>query len=945
PIKPRTVTTTVSPPVIQQAEVKFQGGGSTGLRLELTGKDFTLDNPFVDGGLLGSRVVDLFVTIEVGGRDFFDTDGDLEILGGKDIIIEGDQLSLFEGKLTVPIPSGAMIGGTTITVNRPMNLPTDGTFQRQIISSNPIIPSGDGRYGFSVSARDDVVTVLNLNGSVTSVNTGGPQRRPQVVAHIPLGVGTPGREDASEAPRKSIPSADGSLLYVTLEKAGAIAVVDAVGLQEVDTVPLDPLNPVESVGIQPIKLLDSATPFDLTTDPNGDYLFISDRVQSTIYVVDIDRFSPTFHQLLGSVNLGAARGGGVTYGLLGLRGIAVSSDGKNLFVAAPAQDVHQSAVGQQGAVLRLSLEGLQERSRLGAGRDDSNEVLPLSFNPEELGSVIPVGPAPFEITATEDADVVLVTDRVNDRRALGVIRASETVDGIVEYNVDDISVVNFGRIPRLVEGRDTHAFAVSNVSGVTYVPENAFQDLLADNESDGSHPAYALVTGYNALQLGDPKKDPGIAPFQAYNVFFDPERDNSFDTVTVPVGAGGTIGIIRNPLGDFDDTSGIDVPRIVAATRPIQAGFPDDIAASLQTGTVIAPFQAIDSVFAYDLVGIINQIESTIDTGVLPVWSQFPEDQPAADPAAASDELSRLLRGPLSTVPIDALNPNLAIAADYRYFGDVEVGYGFPPVDPFGGEPNNYLPVDVNFNPLTNAIPRGVSVQPELTAELVQLASTPFGQQVGLQAFPTEAASVEAGRFARAEVHTGALSDVHELVTYTSQNTERSLTLQYDSLRAEPRTLQYFQVANLAALDLGADDFLSVGFTAINGDLRFRPNGVDADDPNFASSGLVGGEALFKQGELEETSGYGAGVPIDFREAPTGLYNLRIEAGVLKNTGSGYRLGSDIDQFEPLAVVNGTQDIFGAGWGLAGLLRLYAGPDGALLVDGTGTESIFLSPQ
>ena len=116
------------------------------------------------------------------------------------------------------------------------------------------------------------------------------------------------------------------------------------------------------------------------------------------------------------------------------------------------------------------------------------------------------------------------------------------------------------------------------------------------------------------------------------------------------------------------------------------------------------------------------------------------------------------------------LNPNIAIAADYRYYGETQVGYGIPPEDPFGGEPNNYVPIDVNANPLTNAIPRGVSVQPGLTKELIQLVPTPFGQRVGLQAFPTEAARVEAGRFAEAEIHTGALSDAHELVTYLSQN-------------------------------------------------------------------------------------------------------------------------------------------------------------------------------
>ena len=66
--------------------------------------------------------------------------------------------------------------------------------------------------------------------------------------------------------------------------------------------------------------------------------------------------------------------------------------------------------------------------------------------------------------------------------------------------------------------------------------------------------------------------------------------------------------------------------------------------------------------------------------------------------------------------------------------------------------------------------------------------------------------------------------------------------------------------------DLGPEDLISVSMTAISDDLRFRPNGVDPDDPVFAGSGLNGGEALFKPGEIEQGNGYGAGIPIDFRE-------------------------------------------------------------------------------
>ncbi|MGB7323492.1 MAG: putative Ig domain-containing protein, partial [Rubripirellula sp.] len=941
PLKPRSVVTASTPPTILSAEVTFDLDEP---KLKLTGTDFTFVNPYAQASDLGSKVEDLYVLIEVGGKDFVGTDGELVVLGGADIRIDGSLLSIEdssggEGRkvLTAPIPAGAIIGNTTITVNRPMQLPADGQFRRQVITSNPVTPLGAGNLGFTVSASNDTVSVLDLSAVVDSASGLGQQRRPKLIAEIPLGVGDNARVSESEAPRKTVTSVDGSLLYVTLQRSAAIAVVDAVALQEVD------MNN-ERIGIQAIELPEGATPFDAVTDPDGDYLFVSDYLRPTIYVIDIDRFSPSFHTVLGMLNVGGTTRTGETVGLLGLRGIAVSSDGARLHVAAPAQDLFRTITGDEGAVLNISLAGLRDQARFGTkvtGPDgkpilDATPPLPISFDLNGENAVTFVGPGPFEITATEDPNVMLVTDRVNDRRAFGVIRRVVTESGREEYLDDYVSVVDFGRIPRQAEGRDTHAFAISNVGGVAYVPANAFQEFLKTDSDDGSHPAYAVITGYNALKQGDPKKDPGIAPFFAYNVLEDRPDGDGYYTISVPVGAGGTIGIIRSPLGDFDNI--LDKPRIVAATRPIQSGFPDDIAASIRTGTIIAPFQATDGVFAYDLLGIIAEIEKEVDGDELPQWSQFPEDP------AVNTQLSRLLRGPLSTVPIDAINPNLAIAGDYRYFdqirdGKLEVGYGVPPLDPFGNEPNNYVPIAVDDSP------RGVSVQPTVSPVFPALTPTPFGQRVALQAFPGVGMTVEAGRFAQADAHTGALLDGHELVSYLSQNESRSLRLRYDSLRAEPRTLEYFQVANLPDLNVGDEDFLAVGVTAIGGDIRIGPNGVDPTDPVLAAAGLDGGEALFKVGEIKKGSGYGAGVPIDFTDAPTGLYNLRVEAGVLKSSGGGYSLGTVIDQTEPLAVVNGIDSPFGAGWGLEGLLRLHAGTDGVLLVDGNGTEQIFLSPE
>ncbi|MEL6108114.1 MAG: putative Ig domain-containing protein, partial [Planctomycetota bacterium] len=76
PAAPRATATPFAP-VLATGQVRFLPTGTT---VELLGTNFVGENPFAGvpnsgTGTLGSRVEDLYVTIEVGGRDTFDTDG------------------------------------------------------------------------------------------------------------------------------------------------------------------------------------------------------------------------------------------------------------------------------------------------------------------------------------------------------------------------------------------------------------------------------------------------------------------------------------------------------------------------------------------------------------------------------------------------------------------------------------------------------------------------------------------------------------------------------------------------------------------------------------------------------------------------------------------------------------------------------------------------------
>ncbi len=102
--------------------------------------------------------------------------------------------------------------------------------------------------------------------------------------------------------------------------------------------------------------------------------------------------------------------------------------------------------------------------------------------------------------------------------------------------------------------------------------------------------------------------------------------------------------------------------------------------------------------FGYDFPAAIRLIEEHSDRGFVQSWSQLPES-----PDNNIPELSYILRGPLSTVPIEGISPAIATSADYRFYsftnerGRPQAGYGTPDKDPFGnGPPNLYAPLPVD---------------------------------------------------------------------------------------------------------------------------------------------------------------------------------------------------------------------------------------------------------
>ncbi|HND52087.1 MAG TPA: YncE family protein, partial [Pirellulaceae bacterium] len=779
PFPPTLVVQDIAPPVITKAEVNF---GTDVLnphpQIVMTVQNLLLEEPkFRGASTLGMNLSDLYVTLEIGGRDTFGPDGTATLVGGRDIRIHGDELQLdSQGHLLARIPAGAMVGSAYITVTRPMDAPTNGKLQRQEYTSNPaqVIPLG--RYAFVANGGNDTISAIDTAHVQTFVdgnNSTSQKLSPIEVARIPLGVGllTP---PTHLAPRKLAVTPDGTRVYATLDGANRIAVIDAVALQEVDVKPDETALPTDSPqetarkqathGLQEIELPTGARPFQAVIDAAGKRLYVTDSVAGMVYVVDVDPFSPKFHQLVQRISLGSDMWG-EAIAPLGLRGAAISADGQRLYVLAPVRTLFGAYSGEQGRIATIYLQ-----PPTGSGYKEG----PV-FDSRLPNAVIKTaGPEPYDITATDDPNVLLFVDRSADKNGFGVLRRVVPSKGQEYVTTQYIDLTTFGMIPRLVEGRSTQAFGVSNAQGVTFVPANTYSAFLKDDthpNGGAPHPSYAFITGYNKFSPEDPKHDPALAPYLAYNPTFtqevtqfvmvwQPTPDNPSQdgfwrhqevkvqkAVTVPVGAGGNVGIIRNPLGSFGNL--IDRPRIVAATDPVMAGFPDNLAVSPLTNLIITPYQAKNMVAAYDAVQIVGSIEHEVVAQKQPLakWSQWEENP------AIPDELSLLLRGKYSTIPINSLNRAIDIAGDFHFFQDTDggIGYGVSTKGPTGETPNAFAPLTVG------RLPRGVAVQPASTGDIVSLQPTPYNVQPSFEAFPNEPLQLPSGVQSTVEAQTGLL--------------------------------------------------------------------------------------------------------------------------------------------------------------------------------------------
>ncbi|MEM2990941.1 MAG: YncE family protein, partial [Halobacteria archaeon] len=876
PLPPKLIHAS-SAPLITSAKFDF-GEDPQNLRPQvvLTGERFILketdpDAPLINGHKLGTSIDDLSVLFIVGGRDVIDEQGNKLTKGAKDIIVKGtDKLSLSNDNKTlrVVVPQDIALGTATIIVMRKASVRSAGGFVIRELESNEVIVPPELRYEFAALGSTNEVSVIDRQRfNVVPVGDGTEYIKadPAEIARIGIAKDIP-----YAAPRSIAVTPDGTRAYVTLENGAAISVIDAIALQEVDTI-------ADTSGIQPISLPPGSYPFMITIHSSGQYAYVTDRISPVVYILDIDPNSKTYNQHVATLNVG--------FGPKGLRGLAISSDGKYLFVAAPARDLFDPSGGDTGYVHVIDV------------RDPSD--------PQYFYS-IPAGPCPWGLSATDNPHYMLVTDRVDDSRGLGIISLVDspissdkpTFRDIIYADLRDLGLIRS-------DWRWRQVFGVSNAQGVTYLPANEWKDFI------GEHGAYAFVTGFNRFIPDDPKHDPAAGPVL---VKLSPEEGYA-------VAAGGNVGIIRLNLDVPWGTSDF-MPRLVAATRPTANAFPDNLHLFKGDGInpnaiLFAGYQGLHSVFAFNPIQMIKIIED--------------------DPNVLTDPL----KSPLTQVPIDdfhLLQPLIDIKADFRFHSEEgELVFGVPTKDPFGNEPNTFAPI------MTGGIPRGLTGQPEPVGGLLPACDNPYNQIPDLNdlGLPGSSSATAFGLQSMAELHSGAFHEFHQLTSYYSLGQVHNFILHYDSLRADPRPIFHFDFKDLPS-GLSDDYYVIAKFNASSGDYIQKAEGLEINE-EFLEMGLEGGENFFRI--PVEGGQFGAALQIDLTDGPSGPYRFDISAGIFKFNGEEF-CGKYTETQAVVPVVNTIDSPFGAGWGLEGLYCLYIDEEAGsvLLANGNGGESIFYFP-
>ena len=427
------------------------------------------------------------------------------------------------------------------------------------------------------------------------------------------GGGAPDATPVLPSPRWSAVTSDGTRVYVTIREA-SVAMLDAQMLRQVDN----------------IDLPDGAVSFMVTIGPLGRYAYVGDENQARVYIIDIDPRSQQYNQVIHTIELTKedARNG--------VRGLAVTPDNKFLFAAGVNSNRFDHPVDVNG-MLQTNVPG----NLIVVDLDADSPTYRTQIFKEELGI------EPWDVQATSDPNVVLVTNLGSDSVGYGVVKIFESDPA--SFALDPMTPINYVRHydtfrddPITPErelqsgfglGRLTDRFDVNSATGIALLPENALEDQI------GEHPPFAFVAAWNQPRRDVPSADVNdflISPFG------------------VSIG-GGNLAVIANPLS----TDPLKPPEVVGATTSIPLNFPDAVLLSYDFKHVIMSARGQGAVYMFNTAELVKTAMDPAAFDAVPfsdlTFREIEEFNPLVDTAdgARANFVLKLITNPDGSQVVD----------------------------------------------------------------------------------------------------------------------------------------------------------------------------------------------------------------------------------------------------------------------------------------------------
>ncbi len=211
---------------------------------------------------------------------------------------------------------------------------------------------------------------------------------------------------------------------------------------------------------------------------------------------------------------------------------------------------------------------------------------------------------------------------------------------------------------------------------------------------------------------------------------------------------------------------------------------------------------------------------------------------------------------------------------------------------------------------------------------------------------PNEHILLESTAKAASEValHSGALLEHHQLVTYESLGQQRGFQLRYNSLHADPRPIIHFGIDNAggSAANTGTIDLAM-------GRMSFTHNGVTEQVPGFTPApgtfGLLPSGQHFWRLPIG-LNNIDIALQAELKNKPTGLYDFELTFGIQRFTGLAVQTGALQTFNRQEIIVNKRFSPFGAGWDLTDLDEIIENENGSVMVvTGSGGETLYDPPE